>query len=52
MVQAWQHLGRQEVDDQFDLVIAFDVLEHIPQDEIIFFLKQVKRVLKKDEFNN
>lgn len=35
-------------DDQFDLVIAFDVLEHIPQNEIIFFLKQVKRVLKKD----
>jgi 2-polyprenyl-3-methyl-5-hydroxy-6-metoxy-1,4-benzoquinol methylase len=24
-------------DRQFDLVVAFDVLEHIPQDEIIFF---------------
>lgn len=35
-------------DEQFDLVVAFDVLEHIPQDEIIFFLKQVKRVLKKE----
>jgi SAM-dependent methyltransferase len=35
-------------DDLFDLVVAFDVLEHIPQDKIIFFLTQIKRVLKKD----
>jgi SAM-dependent methyltransferase len=35
-------------DEQFDLVVAFDVLEHIPQDKIIFFLTQIKRVLKQD----
>lgn len=34
--------------NQFDLVVAFDVLEHIPQDVIIFFLTQIKRVLKQD----
>jgi SAM-dependent methyltransferase len=33
--------------EQYDLAVAFDVLEHIPQDEIIFFLGQVRRVLKK-----
>jgi 2-polyprenyl-3-methyl-5-hydroxy-6-metoxy-1,4-benzoquinol methylase len=35
-------------NDQFDLVIGFDVLEHIPQDKIIFFLTQIKRTLKQD----
>lgn len=33
-------------DDEFDLVAAFDVLEHIPQDKILFFLEQIYRVLK------
>lgn len=32
--------------NHFDLVVAFDVLEHIPQDQISFFLNQVCRVLK------
>lgn len=32
--------------NQFDLVAAFDVLEHLPQDQILFFLQQVNRVLK------
>ena len=30
----------------FDLVVAFDVLEHIPQDAMLAFLEQVKRVLR------
>lgn len=34
-------------DEQFDLVAAFDVLEHIPQDQIVFFLAQIKKVLKQ-----
>jgi SAM-dependent methyltransferase len=33
-------------DDTFDLVVAFDVLEHIPQDEMVSFLAGIKRVLK------
>ncbi len=32
--------------DQFDLIAAFDVLEHIPQSEILNFLSQIKRMLK------
>lgn len=36
------------IDEQFDLVVAFDVLEHIPQDKIIFFLIQIKRILKQN----
>lgn len=32
--------------NQFDLVTAFDVLEHIPQDRILAFLRQINRVLK------
>jgi len=37
-------------DDQFDLIVAFDVLEHIPQMLLTNFLLDVKRVLKKDGF--
>lgn len=37
-------------DSQFDLVAAFDVLEHIPQDRILFFLRQINRVLKQNGF--
>lgn len=33
-------------DDFFDVCICLDVLEHVP--DINFFLKEVKRVLKKD----
>jgi 2-polyprenyl-3-methyl-5-hydroxy-6-metoxy-1,4-benzoquinol methylase len=33
-------------DNTFDVCICFDVLEHIP--DVDFFLKEVKRVLKKD----
>lgn len=36
--------------NQFDMVVAFDVLEHIPQDQILFFLKEIKRVLKPKGF--
>jgi len=32
----------------FDLVVAFDVLEHIPQNNLPFFISEVKRILKKD----
>lgn len=33
-------------DASFDLVAAFHVLEHIPQDEILNFLAEIKRILK------
>ncbi len=33
-------------DDSFELVVAFDVLEHIPQSAIVDFMLDVKRVLK------
>ncbi len=32
-------------DDSFDLVVAFDVLEHVPQELLNAFLNDVKRVL-------
>ena len=32
-------------DSSFNLVVAFDVMEHIPQDQILGFLAQVQRVL-------
>jgi SAM-dependent methyltransferase len=31
----------------FDLVVAFDVLEHIPQSDLPNFISEVKRILKK-----
>jgi SAM-dependent methyltransferase len=34
-------------DDHFDLVIAYDVLEHIGQDQIPSALSEVQRILKK-----
>ncbi len=37
-------------DNTFDLVLAFDVLEHIPQDNLLDFLIEVKRVLKNGGF--
>ena len=33
-------------DGAFDLVLAFDVLEHVPQDKLVDFLVEVKRVLR------
>jgi 2-polyprenyl-3-methyl-5-hydroxy-6-metoxy-1,4-benzoquinol methylase len=33
-------------NNKFDLIVAFDVLEHIPQNKIVDFLAQVKRMLK------
>jgi len=30
----------------FDLVLAFDVLEHIPQDRLLAFLRDVQRILR------
>jgi 2-polyprenyl-3-methyl-5-hydroxy-6-metoxy-1,4-benzoquinol methylase len=37
-------------DNTFDLVLAFDVLEHIPQDTLVGFLLEVKRILKNEGF--
>ena len=37
-------------DDAYDLIVAFDVLEHIPQDELPDMILEIKRVLKKDGF--
>lgn len=34
----------------FDLVVAFDVLEHIPQNELPKFINEVKRILKVGGF--
>jgi len=33
-------------DDSFDLIVAFDVLEHMPHDAIVDFMLDAKRVLK------
>jgi 2-polyprenyl-3-methyl-5-hydroxy-6-metoxy-1,4-benzoquinol methylase len=55
LVNIAEHLGYKALHsdemyainaDQFDLIAAFDVLEHIPQSEILNFLSQVKRMLK------
>jgi SAM-dependent methyltransferase len=37
-------------DNSFDLLVAFDVLEHIPQDDLPKFFSEVKRILKIDGF--
>jgi SAM-dependent methyltransferase len=37
-------------DNSFDLIVAFDVLEHIPQDALPNFIKEVRRVLKINGF--
>lgn len=37
-------------DDTFDLIVAFDVLEHIPQEKILNVLFDIKRILKKGGF--
>jgi SAM-dependent methyltransferase len=33
-------------DDTFDLVVAFDVLEHVSQGNLLSFLREVNRILK------
>jgi SAM-dependent methyltransferase len=33
-------------DNKFDLVVAFDVIEHIPQDELSKFFVEVRRILR------
>ena len=35
-------------ENSFDLIVAFDVLEHISNDEMIVFLKGIERVLKSN----
>jgi SAM-dependent methyltransferase len=37
-------------DNTFDLVVAFDVLEHIPQDILSNVISEIRRILKKDGF--
>jgi SAM-dependent methyltransferase len=37
-------------DDSFDLIVAFDVLEHIHQDALSEFFKDIKRVLRPGGF--
>ncbi len=34
----------------YDLIVAFDVLEHIPQDKILPFLFEIKRILKPNGY--
>ena len=34
------------LDNHFDLVVAFDVLEHIHKDDLVRFFAEVKRILK------
>lgn len=38
------------IDGTFDVVIAFQVIEHIPPKEVLIFLYETKRVLKNDGF--
>jgi SAM-dependent methyltransferase len=40
----------QFADHAFDLVAAFDVLEHVPQHDMLRFLGEVKRVLRPGGF--
>ncbi len=35
-------------DNVFDLVLSFQVIEHIPEERLDLFLEEIKRVLKKD----
>ncbi|HRS05618.1 MAG TPA: class I SAM-dependent methyltransferase [Candidatus Ratteibacteria bacterium] len=35
------------LDDTFDIIIAFQLIEHIPPDEVETFLCQVRKILKK-----
>jgi 2-polyprenyl-3-methyl-5-hydroxy-6-metoxy-1,4-benzoquinol methylase len=37
-------------ENTFDLVVGFDVLEHIPQSDLLNFINEVKRILKKGGF--
>jgi len=37
-------------DAMFDIVGSFQVIEHIPEDKLLDWLRQIKRVLKKDGF--
>ena len=37
-------------DNSFDLIVAFDVLEHVPQESIPNMILEVKRILKSDRF--
>jgi 2-polyprenyl-3-methyl-5-hydroxy-6-metoxy-1,4-benzoquinol methylase len=37
-------------DNSFDVIICKDVIEHIPQRDLIIHLEEVKRVLKEDGF--
>ena len=37
---------REFKDNTFDLIVAFDVLEHLAQDEIVMMLSEINRVLK------
>lgn len=37
-------------ENSFDLIVAFDVLEHIANDEILDYLSQIKRLLKPNGY--
>lgn len=37
-------------DEEFDLIVAFDVLEHIPSSDIILFLNTIKSKMKKNGY--
>ena len=35
-----------DVQKRYDLIVAFDVLEHIKPEELLFFLEKIKKCLK------
>ena len=35
-------------DNTFDVILTFQVIEHIPEDRLRYFLEEIKRVLKKN----
>jgi 2-polyprenyl-3-methyl-5-hydroxy-6-metoxy-1,4-benzoquinol methylase len=38
------------ISNQYDLIVAFDIFEHLNNKKLLYFLKQIKRISKKDGY--